>query len=51
MIPHNMWIKNVDMWISAVDILFVITLKRAVDCEYLDYNGWQIKRKILKTGN
>jgi hypothetical protein len=28
--------------------LFVIKLKRAVDCEYLDYYGWKVKREIFK---
>jgi hypothetical protein len=31
--------------------LFVNIKKKVVDCEYLNCHGWQIKRKILKTGN
>ena len=49
MIPYNMWIKIVDMWITSVDNLFV--RKWGVDCEYLNCHGWQIKRKIFKKGN
>ena len=60
---HMLWrtsdsIQDVDKKCEYVDNfcgylvckLFVIKLKRAVDCEYLHYYGWQIKREIFKAG-
>ena len=43
---------NVDKFCGyLVCKLFVIILKRVVDCEYLGYYGWKIKREIFKARN
>ncbi len=43
---------NVDNFCGYVVCkLFVIMMKRVVNCEYLDSNGWQIKREVFKAGD